>query len=362
MAVGNLNGQFALDLQGLQRLKRTAGSDPGQGLDEAAKQFEAIFMQMMLKSMRDAIPETGLLNSQQTQFYTEMLDKQWSQHLSGHGIGLAEQLINQLESRGLVPQGASATEDLIAGIPRGTPRVLHDGLRADEESEAVDKAPEKSEFGSLLSQELDLRPQNVQEGHSAPATSSANSGTAATRGERADHVTSFLDRLEAPAQAASRKTGVPAELILAQAALETGWGRHEIPTRDGGNSHNLFGIKAGSHWQGDTTDITTTEYVNGRATKQVDRFRVYDSFEDAFTDYARLIGDNPRYASVLTAPNAKAAAQELQAAGYATDPAYADKLVAVMNTFGERPASAVAQSGSAKPIGFGAGQVPASLF
>ncbi|PMR70508.1 flagellar assembly peptidoglycan hydrolase FlgJ, partial [Halomonas heilongjiangensis] len=143
-----------------------------------------------------------------------------------------------------------------------------------------------------------------------------------------------LDRLSGPARAAGRTTGVPAELILAQAALETGWGRHEIATAEGRNSHNLFGIKAGSGWQGATTEVTTHEYLNGRRTKVTDSFRVYDSFEAAFTDYARLIGDNPRYARVTTAPSAEQAARELQAGGYATDPAYADKLIAVMNTLG----------------------------
>ena len=364
MAVENLNGQFALDLQGLQRLKRTAGSDPSQGLDEAAKQFEAIFMQMMLKSMRDAVPESGLLDSQQTKFYTEMLDKQWSQHLSGHGIGLAEQLINQLEGRGLVPKGASATEDLIAGIPRGTPRVLHDGLRTDDEStDTIAKLPENSEFGSLLSQELDLRPQSGQSGYNAPVEPSVSTSAPTARSERPDHVAGFLDQLSGPAQAASRKTGVPAELILAQAALETGWGKHEIPTSDGGNSHNLFGIKAGSRWTGETTDITTTEYVNGHAVKQVDRFRVYGSFEEAFTDYARLIGDNPRYAGVVAAPDAASAARALQAGGYATDPAYADKLIAVMNSFGDKPERAVAQAAQMPGFtGFGVSRASTGTF
>lgn len=153
-------------------------------------------------------------------------------------------------------------------------------------------------------------------------------------GERHDHIERFMERLAAPAQAASRRTGVPAELILAQAALETGWGRHEIATQDGGNSHNLFGIKAGSSWQGKTTDVVTHEYLNGQRTRLVDTFRVYDSFEEAFTDYARLIGDNPRYAAVTTAGSAEQAARELQAGGYATDPAYAEKLIAVMNSMG----------------------------
>ncbi|MEC9482845.1 MAG: flagellar assembly peptidoglycan hydrolase FlgJ [Halomonas sp.] len=361
MTVSNLSSQFALDLQGLQRLKRTASVNPGEGLEAAAKQFEAVFLQMMLKSMREAIPESGLLDSQQSQFYTEMLDKQWSQQLSGHGIGLAEMLVSQLESRSQVAQPASVTEDLIAGIPRGTPRVLHDGLRADATPQAAPKDTadkvEPSQQAGRLGQELDLRPQGA---YAVPA---ANTPVAkAGDSDRPAHVASFLAQLEGPAQAASRKTGVPAELILAQAALETGWGRHEIPTTDGGNSHNLFGIKAGSRWQGETTDITTTEYVNGQPVKQVDRFRVYDSFEAAFTDYARLIGDNPRYAGVLTASDAQGAAHALQAGGYATDPAYADKLIAVMQSFGERPARHVAQM---EAVGAGSrmlSQAPTSIF
>jgi len=159
-------------------------------------------------------------------------------------------------------------------------------------------------------------------------------GAQRPRDDAPDHVQAFLDRLSAPAQAASRKTGVPAELILAQAALETGWGRHEIATADGGNSHNLFGIKAGSQWQGPTTEIVTHEVLNGQRTRIRDSFRVYGSFEEAFTDYARLIGDNPRYAKVTSAPSAAQAARELQSGGYATDPAYADKLIAVMDSLG----------------------------
>jgi flagellar protein FlgJ len=143
-----------------------------------------------------------------------------------------------------------------------------------------------------------------------------------------------MQTLATPAQAASAATGVPAELILAQAALETGWGQHEIATQQGHNSYNVFGIKAGSQWQGKTTDIVTHEYVNGRRTQIVDTFRVYDSFEHAFTDYASLIGNNPRYAGVVQASNAEQAARELQRGGYATDPRYADKLVSVMNTMG----------------------------
>ncbi|SHF11377.1 flagellar protein FlgJ [Modicisalibacter ilicicola DSM 19980] len=357
MSAGNISSQFALDLQGLQRLKHTAGNAPGEGLEAAAEQFESIFLQMMLKSMRETIPESGLLDSQQSDFYIEMLDKQWSQHLSGQGIGLAEQLINQLEGRGLVPRPSGVSENLIAGIPRGTPRVLHDGLSGDAAEDARSAIEPDSPVN--LFDELDLRARD--------SAAVASVEPAAPRREQPDHVVQFLSRLEAPAERASRTTGVPAKLILAQAALETGWGRHEIPTADGGNSHNLFGIKAGSRWQGATTDITTTEYVNGRPIQQEDRFRVYGSFEEAFTDYARLIGDNPRYSGVITAPDAPAAARALQNGGYATDPAYADKLIAVMESFEKRSPSMSASAGASDNLpgrdkNFSIGRAPTSIF
>lgn len=350
MSVNNdLGGQFALDMQGLQRLKHSARQDQSAGLKQAAEQFEALFLQMMLKSMRDASPQSDLMNSQQTEFYNSLLDQQWSQHMAGRGIGLAEQLINQLEGRGAVPQGASNQsqfDELVAGIPRGTPRVLSDAMHGDhelpddaEETEASSDTVAQGFMGELDARgggsfldELDAAmPTESGKGSAVERAASTSDSPA---GERPNHVQRFLDTLAAPAQAASRATGVPAELILSQAALETGWGRHEIPTAQGGNSHNLFGIKAGASWQGDTTDITTHEYINGKRTRVSDTFRVYDSFEDSFIDYARLMGDNPRYASVVTAPSAEHAAHALQKAGYATDPGYADKLVSIMGTLG----------------------------
>ncbi|MCQ4347298.1 flagellar assembly peptidoglycan hydrolase FlgJ [Pseudomonas stutzeri] len=326
MSVADLGSQFALDLQGLQRLKQSARHDPQQGLGEASRQFEALLLQMMLKSMREAGPQSGLLDSQQSRFYTELLDQQWAQQLAGNGLGLAERLALQLASQtgaAAPPTGAASADGLIGGIPRGTPRPLYGALRID----APDGAPAPLESRARRSE---TQPAASSPGESGRAGGVGRGGDAA----RGGHVESFVARLQEPARAASRASGVPAELILAQAALETGWGRHEIATASGGNSHNLFGIKAGAGWQGPTTEVRTTEYVDGRAVSRIERFRVYDSFEAAFTDYARLIGSNPRYAGVLAAPDAQQAARALQAGGYATDPAYADKLIAVMATIG----------------------------
>ncbi|TDO16778.1 MULTISPECIES: flagellar assembly peptidoglycan hydrolase FlgJ [Halomonas] len=342
MSLGsNIDGQFALDMQGLQRLKHSARQDPASGAGEAAKQFEALFIQMMMKSMREAVPASGLIDSKQTDFYQSLLDKQWSQTLANRGIGLADTLVAELQGRGLVASAKDSSgadvEALIAGIPRGTPRVLRDAIQPQATAEEPVAMPEQF-LDELMA---------IPTGTSQAAASGASPNLA--RGDLPAHVQNFLDRLEAPAQAASQATGVPAELILAQAALETGWGRHEIPTRDGGNSHNLFGIKAGSAWQGDTTEITTHEVIGGQRRRIRDDFRVYASFEEAFTDYARLITDNPRYASVTTAKSAAQAAMALQQSGYATDPAYADKLIGVMNSMGPLSEGAALARNTATP-------------
>lgn len=331
MSASDMTSQFALDMTGFQRLQHTARIDPEAGVNGAAQQFEALFIQMMMKSMRDATPSSGLMNSSATDTYQSMLDQQWSQVMASRGMGLAEMLVEQLERQGAIPKAeSSASADrelqaLIAGIPRGTPRMLDESFSADQ----VSIAEATSQGSGRFLDELEAIRQGVQR------SSEPDDSTLARREQNAlAHVDQFIQTLAKPAQVASATTSVPAELILAQAALETGWGRHEITTRNGSNSHNLFGIKASSHWQGETTDIVTHEYINGRRTQVVDTFRVYDSFEHAFTDYASLISNNPRYAGVIQAPSAEQAARELQRGGYATDPLYADKLVAVMKSLG----------------------------
>ncbi|WP_110599963.1 flagellar assembly peptidoglycan hydrolase FlgJ [Salinicola lusitanus] len=363
MALGNdLSGQFALDVQSVQRLKYSAANSPQDSLKEASRQFEAVFLQMMLKSMRDASPKSGLLQSHQMDMMRSMQDQQWAQQLAGKGLGLADQLVQQLEGSGLpgtaALPAASEREDastLIAGIPRGTPRLLHGGLRTPG------FAPDVSRHGLAMP---GPSASGATAGESAGAGTTGLSG--ADFGDRPAHVRAFLEQLAGPAQRAEHSSGVPAELILAQAALETGWGQREIPTAGGGNSHNLFGIKAGQSWQGTTTEITTTEYVNGRPIKMADRFRVYDSYTEAFADYARLIGDNPRYQGVVAASSPDEAARALQQGGYATDPRYAAKLQAIMAQLGgldaipDRGLLAAATSDDDNP--FGPDTLPSAIF
>ncbi len=272
------------------------------------------------------------MNSSTTDTYQQMLDQQWSQVIAEKGIGLADVLVEQLQRQGAL-KGSAQNDDeiqaLIAGIPRGTPRVLDDPLQPTGPNGAS---------GRFLRELEAIRQAQTPAAAAVNEPAPVEAAAPLINPNAPDHVKRFLATLAAPAQAASRASGVPAELILAQAALETGWGRHEIATHQGRNSHNLFGIKAGSRWQGQTTDIVTHEYLNGQRTRMVDTFRVYDSFEHAFTDYANLIGNNPRYKGVVEAPNAAQAARALQSGGYATDPRYAEKLVAIMNTMGPLPA------------------------
>jgi len=290
MSLGNGAAGFALDVQGLQRLRSQAGREGEAGLKEAARQFEALFLQSMLKSMREAIPKSEMSSDSQTQLYTELLDQQWAQALAGRGMGLAEHL-----TRGL------------AGHAVASP------LQSQE-----------SPFASLARQ--------------TPAYESwKRHVVGGEERERAEHVEDFVSRLADPARRAERSSGVPAELILAQAALETDWGRRRITTADGGDSHNLFGIKAGGRWQGESTRVMTTEYVDGEAQRQEESFRVYPDAEAAFDDYARLIRSRPGYAGARTAVDSAQAAVALQQGGYATDPGYADKLIAVMATIGPLP-------------------------
>lgn len=270
MATTGTNGSLAIDSQSLNNLRLQAKKSPDQALKLAAQQFETVFLNMMLKSMRDATPQDGMFDSEQTKMFTGMLDQQLAQSMaSSHSVGLAEIMVKQLS---------------------------------------------RTQTSSTSSKEL-----------TAPAT--ANSIPSAYR---ADVQQSFVDKLRVPAEQASRSTGVPAHLILGQAALESGWGKREIKMADGRDSHNLFGIKAGKDWNGKVAEVMTTEYHNGVATKQVERFRAYGSYAESFQDYARLLSENPRYDGVMGQGDAKAFAQALQQAGYATDPHYADKLVGVI--------------------------------
>lgn len=294
----NTAASLAIDTQSLGQLRAQAKQSPDQALKTAAQQFESVFMNMMLKSMREATPQDGMMDSDQSRLYTSMLDQQLAQNLSGHGIGLADMLVKQLSRTGLSASSQSAINGLQHSIPDPRLSVLN------------------SQSQALVPQSANVDPDARQAVPSAYNASTQQD---------------FVSRMLPHALRASAASGVPPQLMLGQAALESGWGRREISMNDGSSSHNLFGIKANAGWSGKVAEVVTTEYKNGVAGKQVEKFRAYASYEEAFKDYAAMISSNPRYANVLQQGGSPAGmAQALQQSGYATDPKYAEKLVGVM--------------------------------
>jgi flagellar protein FlgJ len=317
-ALGSLSNRFALDVQGFDTMRAQANASPQQGLKAAAKQFDSVFTQMMLKSMRDATPSDSPFDSKDGDNFTSMLDQQLAQNLGSKGIGVADMMLKQLMRTAGGQAGGGA-----AGLGAGS---LNPG--GDSSANAGNMAAMNAMAKAYA---------NAQGAKGAASLEGAKGYTADSalappaHGAGSDKVNAFVDRLAAPAQAASAATGIPARFIIGQAALESGWGKREIKNANGTTSHNIFGVKAGNDWTGKTTTATTTEYVNGHPTRKVETFRAYDSYEDALTDYASVLKSNPRYAPVVTASrDAAGFAHGMQKAGYATDPQYAKKLISIM--------------------------------
>jgi flagellar protein FlgJ len=332
----DLSSKFALDVQGVNQLKLDARQSSPEALRQAAQQFEAVFMNMLMKSMREATPQDGMFDSEQTRMYTSMLDQQLTQRMASRGIGLAEVMVRQLSSALEVPPpGEGAAQGFPLNAPQGGAAPLRVQVPqggASSYASQGDSDPVRVESYAPQGDSDPLRTKGRVESY-APGlvTPQSPAVTPARSGDAPSHVEAFVQRLLPHAQAASASTGIPARFMLGQAALESGWGKAEIRGADGQNSHNLFGIKAGASWKGQTVDIVTTEYVNGKPQKQVDTFRAYDSYADAFRDYAKLLQNNARYQNVLAqGHDAVGFAQGLQQAGYATDPKYAQKLMSVI--------------------------------
>ncbi|MBL8468675.1 flagellar assembly peptidoglycan hydrolase FlgJ [Methyloversatilis discipulorum] len=299
---------LAADVRGLDVLRRAARDNSPEALKAAAKQFEAMFLQVVIKSMREASHGDELFGGQESKMYQDMLDQQWAQVMTeGGGTGLARVLERQL-SANANSADTSVTPELRplsdAGLFQGLPR-----MPATASSAALRQSLQPGEAAAAADLEAAL----------------AELAPARTR-EVPAHARAFVERVWPAALSASRATGIPAQFLVAQAALETGWGKAELVAADGTPSHNLFNIKAGSSWQGQTVTVSASEFIDGRWTKQTDAFRSYGSYEESFADYARLLQNQPRYARVLGAQDAGSFARGLQQAGYATDPAYADKL------------------------------------
>ncbi len=285
--------QVYTDFQALTALRARARDDKDAALDDVAHQFESLFVQMMLKSMRDASLGDGLMDSKQSDFYREMYDKQIAMDISqNRGIGLADVIKRQLGGavdtsyRGLSPQDYLGMPIFAKPVAPASDSIALEGVAARAtETVSFDGSPE-----------------------------------------------SFLGALRPAAEKAAARLGIAPEALLAQAALETGWGKHVMRHRDGASSHNLFGIKADGRWSGERVRVNTLEYQDGIAVKTRANFRAYASYEDSFADYVDFVQRNPRYAEALKRTDDPAAYfSALQEAGYATDPIYADKVLRLLS-------------------------------
>ncbi|MCW8907959.1 MAG: flagellar assembly peptidoglycan hydrolase FlgJ [Sedimenticola sp.] len=297
------NASIYTDMQGLTALKARAVEDAEGSLDAVARQFESLFVQQMLKSMRQAGLGEGLMDSEQSLFYRDMYDQQLSLHLAEHGgIGLAEVIKRQM------------------GDGESTVDVEGKGIEAYRQ------------MAIRLQQSLTGRPQET----SVPDVVTTDSETAAVANSldsTEDWSTErFVEELWPWAVEAAGMLGLKPQALLAQAALETGWGRHQIRGADGAPANNLFGIKADRRWEGDRVSVSTLEYEQGTAVKKRAYFRSYETPRDSFHDYVGFLQANPRYQKALqSTADSSAYFQALQQAGYATDPEYASKINAVMN-------------------------------
>ena len=290
------------DFTGLTELKARAGRDADGSLKEVARQFESLLLGQMLKSMRQASLGEGLLDSEQSLFYRDMYDKQLALHLTrSGGLGLAAMIERQLGG--------------------GRDREATGRAVGEYRQRPLPPPPIRSAGGAVPND----APAAVQE-VTPPSGATVGDDPATWQPEE------FVARLMPWAREAGRKLGLAPEALLAQAALESGWGRHMIRDERGVPANNLFGIKADRRWQGKRVGVETLEYRDGLPRRTRASFRAYASYRESFDDYVAFLRSSPRYREALaSAPDPDRYFSALQQAGYATDPRYAEKIDALLN-------------------------------
>ncbi len=272
------------EFSGLHKLKLAAKNASPEALEEVANQFEAFFLKMMLKQMRDSSLGDGIFDSDQSRLYQDMMDQQLSLDLADkRTIGIADSIIRQLQHT----------------------------VKQNKKLETLNPLPQRVNFDRpMLKMSSDIQPR--ENSFKTP--------------------NDFIKEMRPYAEDAASKLGVPANILLAQSALETGWGNKVIQHQDGQSSHNLFGIKANEQWNGQHASVSSLEYVNGNAKREVSNFRVYESYKQSFDDYVDFIKSNNRYHAALQKSNdGEGYIKALQDAGYATDPEYAEKVIDIIN-------------------------------
>lgn len=281
------------DLGGLANLKaRSNSGDEAGALKETAKQFEAIFLNMMLKQMRESSFGDPLFDSDAGDSYRSMFDQQLALNLSENGsLGIAKLIERQLGGK---PSNPALSRGTSFNLPRFVAPAINNNALVPKpiDTQEITEEVKKYEFNS------------------------------------ADD---FVSDIWTYADKAAKELGIPTETLVSQAALETGWGKYMIKSTEGKPSFNLFGIKADSRWAGDVVSVQTTEYRDGVVQKERANFRSYDSLQQGFEDYVSFIKSSPRYSDALNSRgNAIEYLNNLQQGGYATDPAYANKIQGIM--------------------------------
>lgn len=320
--------QVYTDLNSLNKINVQSRTDKAAAMQSVAHQFESMMVQQMMKSMRqanEAFASGDMLGSSEEKFYQDMFDSQLSLSLSqGRGFGIAEALLRQFRGKYAVEGATGAAVAIVPGQGDAPAASLQNvarrqAMQALANMPGVEATPEMAEAVYQLFQGED----QASEKSNAPVDASAIDGSPE----------GFVTTLRPVAERIARQLGIDGRILLSQAALETGWGQKVLQRSGGASSFNFFNIKAGSDWQGATVTVPTIEYQNGVAVREVATFRAYSSPEESFSDYANLIAENPRYQQALArGGNATAYIRALAAAGYATDPRYADKVLAIFSS------------------------------
>ena len=341
------NSKLFTDLTQLNSLKAKSRIDNGEALREVAQQFEQMFMNMMLKSMREAsnsFSEDSYFNSSETQFFQSMLDQQMTSDLAdqGKGIGLADVIVRQLGGNIEEQNPLANSQALNQAGNQEAPGMTLEETQAMQMRRLLAQTYDNSASvaaAAVLSRAVqdtgaEAEAKSAIETKVAEAVSAFTQSDAAQKlPDRFESPKEFVEQLLPLAESMAPELGVDPRVLIAQAALETGWGKHITRAPDSQtSSYNLFNIKAGSLWQGETVGVSTLEYVDGIPQRERAQFRAYAGYEESFADYVEFLKTSSRYQQALEqADNPIRYLQELQAAGYATDPEYADKISRIMS-------------------------------
>lgn len=323
------------DINSVSQLKAGSDANSPENVRKVAQQFESLFVNMMIKSMRDAnavFAEGNPLNTPQTKFYQEMYDNQMAVHLSeGPGLGLSDALMRQLspkaEAGGTAADAGAGASGAAAPAVDQSELLARRRLQIASDYSAWAERLDRAEASTSSNQSNDWQPlRGIEAMRRSASTAAAVTGEVAQR-TRFANSQEFVETMLPMAEKAAARLGVDPHYLVAQAALETGWGKSVIRQSDGSSSHNLFGIKAHGGWQGESANVATTEFRNGVSTRERADFRSYSSWEQSFEDYVSFLETNGRYSKALSSTdNPDTFFRELQSAGYATDPQYARKV------------------------------------